>query len=840
MLSIRLLYRNLRSPEVRILGLATLMAVALVSAIAIFTDRLQQAMETESHAFIAADRLIRSNKPINEQWYVQADAAGLKTAQTISFASMVFNGDHSHLASVKAVSTNYPLIGKLETRLIPFGDDPVKFDTTGPNPGEVWVESRLFPLLKLSVGQSIEVGERLLVVSRVLVSEPDRNQGFMNFGARVLMHVDDLASTGVIQEGSRATFSLLLAGSKPSIDQYLKDLSPALSVHERVVDVASAQKRIARSLETARSFLMLASVFGVLLAGIAIAIAAQRFCSRHIDQVALLKSLGAVSGQIRKLYLAQLAWLALLASVFGLILGLVVQSLIAQSIAQLVTVSLPAPSLFPAMLGVLAGFLCLFFFALPPLWPLPQVAPIKVLRREMVIATTPKLAQLGIGLVSLFLLLWVYSGAFVLSSSVMAIWTAVAVIAVLLARAGIWLLGRYAVNLGSQWRLAIASLKRRGGESSLQVVVFGTALMLLATLLLVRSSLIEEWRLQLPAEAPNHFVVNLGPQEIASFEQLLAAKQLQHKGLYPLVRGRITQVNGEDARARKAIASQDDKTQEDNAEPEGPEALSRELNLSWSAELPAENIIEAGQWWVQDKPGVFISVEQEMAKSMNLALGDTLTFSIGGLTLDAEVQSIRSLRWDSLQPNFYVLFQPGALAQFAPMYMTSLHVPSDQGRFVANLLTQHPTVLVIEMEKIFEQVRQVITQVSGAVELVFWLVLVAALLVLVAAISASMDSRIQELGLLRAMGVTRTLLRQRLFVEFCCLGLLSGLIAALGAESMLWALQTLVFKIQWVPHPWIWLLTPGFSGLLIGAIGFWACRHLVNLPPATVLRMAAS
>ena len=838
MLSLRLLYRNLRSPEVRILGLATLMAVALVSAISIFTDRLQQAMESESHAFIAADRLIRSNKAIDEQWRLQASAANLATANTINFASMVFNGDHSHLASVKAVSSEYPLVGKLETRMIPFGNDPVIIDTRGPAPGEVWVESRLFPMLQLSVGQRLEVGETELLVSRVLVSEPDRNQGFMNFGARVLMHEDDLAATGVIQDGSRATYSLLLAGSEVAIDKYLKDLSPALSVHERVVDVASQQQRIAKSLETARSFLMLASVFGVLLAGIAVAIAAQRFCSRHIDQVALLKSLGAVSGQIRKLYFAQLAWLALFASVLGLMLGLLVQSLIAQSIAQLVTVSLPAPTIFPALLGVLAGFLCLFFFALPPLWPLPKVAPIKVLRREMVIATTPKFVQLVVGVLSLFLLLWIYSGAFLLSSSVMAIWAMVALLAVLFARAGIWLLGRYAVNLGSQWRLAIASLKRRGGESSLQVVVFGTALMLLATLLLVRSSLIEEWRLQLPADAPNHFVVNLGPSEIASFEDLLAANNLAHKGLYPLVRGRITHVNGEDAKARKLARSE---ASEQNAEEqEGPEALSRELNLSWSADLPPENKIEAGQWWVEGQQGIQISVEQEMAKSMGLAIGDKLTFSIGGLTIEAEIQSLRSLRWDSLQPNFYVLFEPGALSQFAPMFMTSLYVAPDQGRFVAALLTQHPTVLVIEMEKIFEQVRQVISQVSGAVELVFWLVLVAALLVLVAAISASMDSRIQELGLLRAMGVTRSLLRQRLFVEFCCLGLLSGLIAALGAESMLWALQTMVFKIHWVPHPLVWLVTPAFSAVLIGSIGFWACRHLVNLPPATVLRMAVS
>ncbi|UTA46302.1 FtsX-like permease family protein [Simiduia sp. 21SJ11W-1] len=847
MLSLRLLFRNLRSAEVRILGLATLMAVALVSSIALFADRLERAMEAQSHAFIASDRIIRSNSEIHPDWLAQAQQAGLRTARTTVFQSMVFHGDASHLASVKAVSDGYPLIGELETRLTPFGEGPLTVIKQGPAPGEVWVEGRLFPLLQLQVGDQLEVGEGRFKVSKVLVTEPDRGQGFMSFGARVMMHEQDLPATGVLQEGSRASYNLLLGGEPGEIDNYINALTPALSVHERVIDVAKAQSRIARNLKTAKNFLMLASVFGVLLAGIAVAMAAQRFCARHIDQVALLKSLGVVSAKIQRLYLAQLVWLGALAGSIGLVAGLALQGAIAQSLAQLLTVTLPPPGVLPALLGVGAGFLCLLFFALPPLWPLPRVAPIKVLRRETPVPTTTGRVQLLIGVLSSFGLLWLYSGELMLSLVVMLAWAGVALLAVGVAALSLKLLKRYAANAGSQWRLAIASLQRRKTETHLQVVVFGTALMLLATLLLVRGSLLEEWRLQLPENAPNHFVVNLAPHELPAFETLLATKKLTHSGLYPLVRGRLTHINGEDAKARAiAKAQAQAESEDDNAGsregPQGPEAMTRELNLSWTQNVPEGNNLTQGQWWSETESAAAtpeVSLEAEFAKWRDIELGDELTFSIGGLVTTAKVTSFRTLRWDSLKPNFFVLFNPGALDNFAPMYMTSLYAPPDGGRFVAELVQQHPTALVVEMEKIFAQVRLVIDQVSGSVQLVFWLVFVASMLVLMASVHASMDARTQELGLLRAMGSARGLLRARLWIEFAALGALSGLVAALGAEGLLWGLQRFVFDLKWQLHPWVWIATPAFGALVIGGFGAWSCRHLLRLPPATVLRQAA-
>lgn len=822
-----MLRRNARAQEVQILGLAVVLAVGLVTAIALFASRLESAMVANANHFLAADRQIRSNAAIADSWQAQASEAGVRQAFTVEFASMVFKGDHAHLASVKAVSEHYPLLGELEVTDIPFGVTTPEVVTQGPPAGELWVEGRLFPLLNIKLGDWLEVGESELQVTRVLVKEPDRGQGFSSFGARVLMNLQDLPATGVIQDGSRASYRWLLAGDSDSIDQLIKQLNPALTVHQRVVTLAQAQGRVAENLARARSFLMLASVFGLLLAGIAVAIAAQRFCARHVDQVALLKSLGVVAGRIRALYFSQILWLCVIASAIGLFVGWALHWFIAQSLVQLLDVVLPAPGPGPFALGASAGLLCLGLFALPPLWPLPAVAPIKVLRRETPVATTPGKTQLLLGLGSFSLLLWLYTQNVMLTGIVVLAWVLVALLSIALCLLGLRWLHGYAARMGSHWRLAVASLRSRQAETLLQLVVFGSALMLLASLLTMRGSLLDEWRMQLPKDAPNHFVVNVAPHEVAGFEQLLINEGRQHRGLYPMVRGRITAINGEGV----------DTLRPDREEQEGPEALTRELNLSWSETLPEGNTLVSGEWWsATNNTDVAISVEQELAKNLGVALGDTVTFSIGGLELNAKVASLRSLRWDSFTPNFYVLFSPGALESFAPMYMTSFYAPDDGGRFVASIIKSHPTALVIEMDKIFDQIRQVVEQVSGAVELVFWIVLAASLLVLLAAVSASMEARTQELGLLRALGAGPGLLRWRLVIEFSALGGLAGLLAALGAEGFLFALQTLSFNMEPQFHPWLWIMTPVFGALVIGVLGMVRCQHLLRIEPAQVLR----
>lgn len=825
MLALRLLWRNWRSGEVRVLAGALILAVAVVSCISIFTDRLETALTAQSHTFLAADRVVSSSRPIPREWLRLADKHQLRTALKTQFASMVYAGEEMHLAAVKAVTHSYPLVGELTVSLQPFASDKARTLAVqgGPAPGEAWVDSRLLPLLKIQLGDELMVGEKTLVATRVIVDEPDRGSNFAAYGARVLMNQADLAGTEVIQPGSRITYGLLLAGPDSNIEAMLAELKPQLTSHERVMDVASAQQGLGKTLDTGRQFLMLSAMISVLLAGVAIAIAARRFASRHVDQVALMKSLGAGSAAIRRLYGMQLAILGLIASALGLAVGYGLQQLIASGVASLLAVELAGVQ-WPALLpGVLTGFVCLIFFVAPPLWHLPTIPPLKILRREIAVNSVQYYWQALLGLVAMVLLVLVFSRDWWLSGSIilamLALMVLVALFASLLLKAG-QALGRRA---GSIWRLALASLQRNTRQSVIQMMVFALALMLLLSLTSLRSTLLSDWELQLPPESPNHFLLNITPAEAKSVAAMMKAQQLQSQQLFPVVRGRLVEINGqepdEEARSRA-------------------EVLRREANLSWTDMLNQDNEIVAGHWWGDwHEHGIAgVSVEQQTAQELGISVGDDLTFDIGGLRLDVRVASLRSLRWDSMNPNFYFLLSPGALDDFSPTYMTSVYLPADQKIFINSLLTAFPTIVVIEMDRVIAQIQTIVQQVSLGVELMLALVLLGGFFVLWAAVSASMDERMQEAALLRALGSSRHRLLGSLWIEFSLLGLFAGIMAATGAEILLLSVQYWVLDIPLRPHWDIWLWGTVGAAWLVGTLGVISCRKVVSTPPGIMLR----
>lgn len=829
-LPLRLLWRNWRSGEVKILAGALLLAVAVVTAIGVFTERLESSLVAKSSSFLGADRIVRSSSPIPETWQQQAQVAGLAQARTTLFASMVFAGDNMHLAAVKAVTPGYPLLGSLEISNTPFATAPEDIwkAESIPPAGEAWVDSRLLPLLDIQLGDDIYVGEKALKVTRIVIREPDRGGSFAFIGARLMMNAADLPATAVIQPGSRVRYQWLLAGEERHLLAFLDSLKPQFSDHEKVVDLDSAQQGLAQTLTTGRRFLMLSGVIGVLLAGVAIAIAAQRFATRHIDQVALMKSLGAGAWRIRSLYFMQLLLLALLASLVGLAVGEGIQQLVARALSSLFTLELKVAELRGYGIGLLTGFVCLLFFALPPLWHLPTVPPLKVLRREMEVKTLRSAAQAGLGVSAVLLLVWFYSGDIKITVAVMLGFGAVLGIAVVGAL-GLLKLGRsLGRRRGHIWRLALASLQRRRGQSVMQMLVFATAMMLLLSLTSVRTSLIDDWALQLPEKAPNHFLVNIAPYQVTGVERLLNTSGVETSGLYPMVRGRLSHINGEAPSIR--IQRQ-------------AEVLNREANLSWVPALREDNRIVEGVWWDQWQPQQAgergVSVEAGIARDLELKVGDLLSFSLGGLAMDARVASIRELDWNSMQPNFYFLFSPGALDDFSPMYLTSAYLPPEKKLLINDLLREFPTVLVIEMDKVIEQIRAIVEQVSGGVELVLWLVLAGGLLVLLAAVNASMDSRLQEAGLIRALGGVRQLVMGSVLAEFAVLGAFAGLMAVVGSEVLLLGLQRWVLLAPLQPHPELWVAGPLLGTLIISALGAWSCRRVVTAAPGVVLREVA-
>lgn len=830
MLALRLLWRNWRSGEIKLLAAALLLAVAVVSGIAIFTDRLEHTLVQESNTLLGADRILRGSQPHNAEWTLAAEEAGISQTTAVTFASMVYAGEHMHLASVKAVGEAYPLRGKFEISEIPFAtrNEQIQIATGVPAPGEAWVDSRLLPLLQINLGEKIAVGEYELIVTKVIVREPDSSSPFSFMGARLLMNMRDLDRTEVVQPGSRVQYQWLLAADDARLERFIAWLEPQITEHQRIVDIESAQGGLGRTLETGRRFLLLAAVIGVLLAGVAIALSARQFSTRHIDQVALMKSLGISAQRIRFLYFSQLILLAVIASMIGLLLGQIIQYSIAVSLQATYNINLDSASFYPYLISFASGLICLVFFALPPLWFLPGVPPLKILRREMSVNVAHVWLQVALAFFALLLLILLFSQDLMLALSVILGLSAVLIVAVIMAMALLKLSRQWATNAGSVWRLAVANLHRRREQSLMQIVVFAIAIMLLLSLTMVRTSLIDEWQMQLPDNAPNHFLVNIPPHNVEAVQQMLDTENLTREQLYPMVRGRLTHINGEEITEAQ---------RNENG------VFNREANLTWTDTLAADNEIVEGLWWNEWKAVTEgshgVSVEAELAKEAGLKIGDRLSFSLGGLMLDAEIASLRTLDWRSMKPNFFFIFSPGALESYSPTYITSLYLPIEKKSFINQLLREYPTLLVIELDRIIDQIRTIVTQVSDGVQLVLWLTLAGGVLVLLAAVTSSIDSRKQEVGLLRALGSSRRLMVGSVWAEFSILGCLSGVIAVVGAEILVVSLQYWVFESPVQPHYIYWVLGPLVGTLLVGSLGALSCRSVVNTPPAVVLREAS-
>jgi putative ABC transport system permease protein len=825
MLSLKLLWRNLRSGEVRVLAISLILAVSVVSCISLFTDRLERSLIQESHTFLGADRVIKSSQAIPESWLQQARESEVRAAKKITFASMVFAKETMYLASIKAVTKGYPLVGQLTIADVAFSydSDAVTVTDAIPEAGTAWVDSRLLPLLNIELGETVFVGEKELQVTKVIVHEPDSGSSFSVAGARLLMNALDLPETEIIQPGSRVSYQLMLAGKASQIDSLIDNLSPQLGVHQQIVDIESAQQGLSKTLTTARKFLLIAAVVGVLLGGIAIAITARRFAVLQIDQVALLKSLGARSNKIRRLYFFQLLYLSLVTSGVGLLIGHFLQELIAISLSELFTLEIQNARLQSYLLGVFTGLVCLLFFVMPPLWMLPSIPPIKILRRELDVGLLKQYWQFILGLLAIVLLIIIFSQDLLLAAGVILALTVLFVCSGALALTLMYFGGSVGRRAGSVWRLGVAALERNKQHSLIQMLVFALAIMLLLTMLTLRTSLLDEWRLQLPEGTPNHFLLNIDDAEVSEVEAFFVANQVETKPLYPMIRARLTHINGELPSAGVQLQA---------------EALRREVNLSWVETLAQDNAIVAGSWWDdwQSKGDKGVSIEQDIANKLGVGLGDELTFSVGGLSLQARVASIRTLKWDSMSPNFYFLFSPNALDEFYPTYLTSVYLSASQKILLNDLLQSFPTLLVIEMDRVIEQIQVIVSQVSFGVELVLVLVLLGGFLVMWASVSASMDERLQEAALLRAFGSSRKRLLNSLWVEFSILGGCAGLMAAFGAEVLLLSFQYWVLKMPIALHWFLWPLGVVGGILIVGSMGVYACRKVTFTPPARILR----
>ncbi|MFT7287508.1 MAG: putative ABC transport system permease protein [Halieaceae bacterium] len=818
-LLLRMLVRDWRGGELGVLLAALVLAVTMVSGISGFAATLKGALRQESHSFLAADIAVRDSRALPASWLHKAREGGLQAARTLSFNSMVFAGDEGVvLSSVKAVSDDYPLRGAV--RLSDEAYSEQRAQQGGPGRGTVWIEPRLFGLLQVDVGDEVGIGTATFRVAAAIRGEPDRAGGFLGVGPRVMLHIDDIPATGVVQPGSRVSYRQLFAGTAEAVEEYTSWLEPQLEPGQRLQTVSNSQPAVGRALQRAERFLLLAGSLAVILAGVAISLAARRYAERHQNYVALLKSLGAQSARIRGLYAASLLANWLLAVLLGWLLAYGIQALALGALDSEFSVKPVLWQPRPYLIGAVTALVCLGCFAWPSLSRLAMVSPLRVLRSDLPLHGPREAVDYLLGLAAICGLMWWYSADLMLTLVVVGGLLAVIACGGLLAL-GLLRGGRViGMQAGSVWRLALASLQRHGLGNALQLVVFAVAIMLLLLLTLLRTSLLDDWQNQLPEGAPNHFLLNIAPAELGAVSTLLEDGGVPSEKLYPMLRGRIIGVAG------AALPTK--------AETEGG-PQQREANFTWSRDIPEGNELLAGSWW-QGESNAEVSVEAEFAERLGIAIGDELELRIGASDLRVRVTSLRSLDWESLKPNFFMVFPPGLLESYPVTYMTSFYLSPERKTFLNTLLREHPTATVIEVDAIMEQLRSTLGQVASVIELILSLVLLAGILVLVAGVQSTVDLRLSENALLRALGAGRSHILGAVAIEFSALGLMSGVLAVLAAEGAFWALQTLVFQGDYHPTPWLWLPTVVLATALIATLGLWNCRRVVSVPPVVVLR----
>jgi len=841
MQSLRMTQRDWRAGELRFLLIALIVAVAALSSVGFFVDRMRTGLARDAHQLLGADLVLAGDQPLDPLFAAEARRRGLLLSETVNFPSMAQAGEGaqamSQLVSLKAVASGYPLRGSMSVADGVGADDEVRGTPTRatPAPGTVWVDPSVLSGIKVQPGGFLKLGERLLRIEKVIASEPDRGTSFINLAPRVMLSMADLPATRLIQNGSRVTYRLLVAartaGDGAALRQYGKWLAARIEAGGpkglRMETLESGRPEMRATLDRAERFLSLVGLLSAMLAAVAVAMAARRFMLRHLDACAMLRCLGLTQNQVTVMYLSEFLLVGLAACAAGLLLGFAAHFVLLEWLGKLVTSDLPPASALPALQSGLTGMILLLGFALPPVLQLRNVPYNRVARREQEAPKPMALLTYGLGTaVFVGLLVWqtgdlklglLTAGAFLGGFALFAL------IAWLSLKSLQQLRGLFA---HPSWRFAITSLQRRPGATVVQVVALALGLMALLLLTVVRGDLIGAWRQSTPADAPNRFVINILPEQKDAVQALLMKNQIPQALLFPMIRGRLSAINGREVRPDSFA---DDKARR---------LVEREFNLSTMKAPPPQNTIVEGRWYV-DGPGVAeASVEAGLAKTLHLKLGDRLRFDIGGMSTEARVSSLRKLDWSSMRVNFFVIINPQAMQDMPQTWITAFHLQPAQRSFGYALIRDYPNLTMFDIGSVLRQIQAVLDQVVAAVEFLFLFTLASGVLVLYAALMGSQQERTRESALLRALGATRAQLSQAQWIEFSLVGALAGLLAASGAAACGWALATYAFNFEWAFEPGVWL-----AGIAAGAVcalagGWFGLRNVLTQSPLSTLREA--
>jgi putative ABC transport system permease protein len=825
-LALKLLRRNVHAGEAQVLIVALLIAVASVTTVSFFADRVESALNRQANELIAADALVRSDKPIDGRFIEEASRLGLATAQTRSFPSMVSGdpakGQGVNLAEIKAVTDGFPLRGKLRIADSPGAAD---YDAqTLPVVGTVWVSDVLLTRIGASVGDRLRVGAIDLTITKILTKEPDSVLDYFAITPRVMLNMNDVGATNLIQVGSRVRYTYLVAGERNLVDQFSRAFKGKLQRGERFETVRDARSEVRVALERAQRFLGLAALLSVILASVAVALAARRFSQRQLDSAAMMRCLGASQADIFVLNFLQFLILGLVACVVGTVAGFVAQTGLAALLIGFFTVSLPAPTIMPALQGIAIGMVLLLGFTLPPLLSLRKVPTLRVLRRDLDPFDGVAAFAYLLGFATLAgLIIWrsgdIKLGAIAIGGFVVALAAAAA--------AG-WLLIQFAASMRGaatgSWRYGIANMKRRTGASLVQIMALGLGIMAMLLLALVRTDLVSRWQGSVGSKMPNRFVINIQADQLDGVSRFFAERNMVTPDLYPMIRGRLISISNTSVADRRY---QDERAKR---------LAEREFNLSWADKMQADNKIVSGVFWKPDDREPQFSVEEGLAKSLGINVGDVLTYDVAGSQFTAKVTSLRKVEWDSFRANFFVIANRGVLDSYPASYITSFHLAPDNEALVNQLVRQYPNLSVIDLTAIMNQVRAITDQVGNAVSFVFLFALAAGLVVLYAAIATTQDERVFDAAIMRTLGASRLQMVVLQLAEFLAIGLLAGLIASVGAMALAAVLSDRVLSVPYVINWWIPVIGIVGGGLGIAVAGLLGTRKAVDSPPLATIR----
>ena len=800
-LSIKLIIREIRSGYLTSMLVSLTLAITIVSGISLFTDRLEQALSTQTEEFLGGNLKFESNKNKLQPLLKDIEIKDSQFMEMALFASVIFSDEEMQLSSVKAVDNSYPLIGLLELE----NSEGVYSTKSNPKPGTVWMDERLQNLLKVKYGDEVYIGDKSFIFTDTINYEPDRASGNFSFAPKTIMNMSDLESTQIIQPGSRVEYNYLFAGPENeilSIRNFLEEIKESGDEIEMLDEDSSS---LGRAVDRSENFFLLGGLIAVLLSACTISIASQRFTRRHISYVAILKTLGMKTLHIRALYFLIFFYTTILTLIFGLFFGWLLQNNFINIMSSYFPTELPAPGFYPLVVTCLTAFICQFGFIYPHILKLLSISPMRVLKDDIGL-NQGSITVISAGLIAFFVLLYLYTNQITLS---LIIFLGVISFSFIGIGSIYLLLGRRNLGLGASnaFNLALSELRRRKLGNSFQIFAFTVAIGLSLITFSASKNLLGSWQNSIPEDASNNFAINITKEDKDKMRLFLKENNIKSTTFFPVANASITKIEND-----KEIQ------------------IDRNFNITWIYNLPEQNQILEGEWFSgENKNG--ISISDEIAERYNLRVGDLVYLKVEDKEIKTFVQSTRTVNWDNFSPNFFVIGHPSLFEDIPSTFITSFYIPKEKQEIAAELMREFRTVSVFSIEELIKQVKEIIDQVTKALNSILLLTCLSAIFLALSALQDGFSVRRHQSAILRTLGASNSLIKNSSLIEFALLGLISGILGALMSYSGVYFIETKVFQTTANFYPELFILGPFIGLIVVSGLCFYLINGIVKKSP---------